>query len=201
MTIAFSQNFIAIRGVRLVVIENNCKALLPSPFAEGKEGGIGTFIQFFKVSPCKRGDEVFGRKQGKGFPFSGDGPLNCLAQIVEEGRRVFITGVYLVPQARNSSGLEITADQSSLSAARRTRDPDHRLSSHAVEQGKQPSSKKNFRDDGAGALTHKNLRLPRGDPPHFDSCPQNLYFEPFYRFPAKESNGKEKRGFFLKGGA
>ncbi|MBI5967284.1 MAG: hypothetical protein HY882_05450, partial [Deltaproteobacteria bacterium] len=49
-----------------------------------------------------------------------------------------VPNVYLVPEARDPSGLEAAAHQGGLSAARRAGYPDHRLRTHAVQQIKQP---------------------------------------------------------------
>src|SRR4030067_2177665 len=107
-------------------------------------GGFQAAVKLFKITEGECGNplEVFCRKEGQRFTFLGGRPFGCLPQAIEEGRRIGIALVYLVPQARESSGFEVAAAQGGLPAASRSGYPDQWLLSHAVQLGKKPVSGK-----------------------------------------------------------
>jgi hypothetical protein len=60
------------------------------------------------------------------------------AEVVEEGRRVLVTGVGVVPDRRGLARLEVARDERALAGPRTTQHPDHRMLAPLVEQAKQP---------------------------------------------------------------
>lgn len=101
-------------------------------------GNLQVIEKILKISLGECWDilEIFRSEEREGFTKSRRSPLCGLSQVKEKGRRVCITGVYLVPKARNFTGLEIACNESCFPTSGWPRDPDHRLFSHAIQEAK-----------------------------------------------------------------
>ncbi len=98
-----------------------------------QQAGRGeTLKDLAKVAPgeYRQPQVVFRRQDGQGAVAQ---RLRGLSQVVEEGGRIGIVGVHLVPQALRLPGCEVGRHQGGLAGTRRGMDPHHGLLARLVQ--------------------------------------------------------------------
>src|SRR5207244_12017639 len=87
-------------------------------------------------------------------------------QVIEEGARVAIAFIELVPEAANAALVEVARGERRLAASRGTGDPHHRAFAAAVEQAEEALSRQHAGKARARSLAERSpLRLHRPPQP------------------------------------
>jgi hypothetical protein len=108
---------------------------------------------------------AFRGQQRKALPLPRRGLHGGQPQVVEEGGEVRVSLVDLVPEARETPGFDVAADQGGLPASGRPRDPEHRRLAGPVQETVQPLPREIAGRSGAGDLRDWGRRchcIPRG---------------------------------------